>query len=113
MAVHALASMLAASSPPAKSNTNGSSSILLIFIAIAAAFYFFIYRPQQRKAKAAREQANQYEVGDEVLTAGGLVGHIIDIDGERFTLETSVGVVLRRAEAVRDPTDGAARGGSR
>ena len=40
-------------------------------MAIAAGFYFLIYRPQQQKAKAAREQVNAYEVGDEVLTAGG------------------------------------------
>ena len=33
-----------------------------------------------------------------MLTAGGIVGHIIDIDGDRVTLETSVGasfVVLK------------------
>ena len=61
-------------------------------------FYFFIYRPQQRKAKAIRERSNAFEVGDEVVTAGGIVGHVIDIDGDRITLETSVGasfVVLR------------------
>ncbi len=103
MALHALVrsmrwSRSAASNPQAKSSSSGSP-VLLIFVAIAAAFYFFIYRPQQRKAKAAREQANQFEVGDEVLTAGGLVGHVIDIDGERITLETSVGasfVVLKQ-----------------
>jgi preprotein translocase subunit YajC len=97
MAVHALAAMLAASS--SKSSSSSANPTLLIFVAIAAAFYFFIYRPQQRKAKAAREQSNKFEVGDEVLTAGGLVGHVIDIDGERITLETSVGasfVVLKQ-----------------
>jgi preprotein translocase subunit YajC len=79
-------------------STSSSSSIYLIFIVIGAAFYFLIYRPQQRKAKALREQSSAYDVGDEVLTAGGIVGHIIDIDGDRVTLETSVGasfVVLK------------------
>ncbi len=106
MAVHELAAMFAAGNPPAKSSGSSGSPTLLIFVAIAAAFYFFIYRPQQRKAKAAREQTNKFEVGDEVLTAGGLVGHVIDVDGERITLETSVGAsfvvlkqyVLRRLE---------------
>jgi preprotein translocase subunit YajC len=86
--------------------TSSSSSIYLIFIVIGAAFYFLIYRPQQRKAKALREQSSSYDVGDEVLTAGGIVGHIIDIDGDRVTLETSVGAsfvllkpyVLRKLE---------------
>jgi preprotein translocase subunit YajC len=87
-------------------STSSSSSIYLIFIVIGAAFYFLIYRPQQRKAKALREQSSSYDVGDEVLTAGGIVGHIIDIDGDRVTLETSVGAsfgvlkpyVLRKLE---------------
>ena len=80
----------------------------MIFVVIAAGFYFLIYRPQQRKAKAAREQTKAFDVGDEVLTAGGIVGHIIDIDGDRVTLETSVGAsfvvlkqyVLRKLEPV-------------
>jgi preprotein translocase subunit YajC len=80
-------------------SSSSSSTTLLIFVVIAAAFYFLIYRPQQRKSKAAREMTAKFDVGDEVLTAGGIVGHIIDIDGERYTLETSVGasfVVLKQ-----------------
>ncbi len=74
---------------------------------VGVAFYFLIYRPQQRKAKAVRAQGNAFDVGDEILTAGGIVGHVIDIDGDRITLETSVGAsfvvlrpyVLRKIEA--------------
>jgi preprotein translocase subunit YajC len=83
----------------AKKTSSSGSTTLLIFVVIAAAFYFLIYRPQQRKSKAAREMTAKFDVGDEVLTAGGIVGHIIDIDGERYTLETSVGasfVVLKQ-----------------
>jgi preprotein translocase subunit YajC len=87
--------------------SSGSSSAILIFIVIGVGFYFLIYRTQQRKAKALREQSATYDVGDEVLTAGGIVGTIIDIDGDRVTLETSVGAsfvvlkqyVIRRLEA--------------
>ncbi len=91
-----------------KSSSSGSSSaIFYLFILIAVGFYFLVLRPQQRKAKAVREQQNTFEVGDEVLTAGGIVGSVIDIDGDRVTLETSVGAsfvvlrqyVLRRLEA--------------
>ncbi len=74
----------------AAKKSNGSSAYLIIIV-IGAGFYFLIYRPQQRKAKLAKEQVKTWDVGDEVLTAGGIVGHIIDIDGDRVTLETSVG----------------------
>ena len=68
-------------STPAKKPA-ATSSAWLIFVVIGAGFYFLIYRPQQRKAKAAREQSKEFEVGDEVLTAGGIVGHVIDVDGD-------------------------------
>jgi preprotein translocase subunit YajC len=93
-------------------STSNSSSIYLIFIVIGAAFYFLIYRPQQRKAKAARETSSAYDVGDEVLTAGGIVGHIIDIDGDRVTLETSVGAsfVVLKPYVIRKIEDPVASG---
>ena len=78
---------------------SSGSPVLLIVVVIAAVFYFLIYSPKQRKAKVLREQTKSFDVGDEVLTAGGIVGHIIDIEGDRITLETSVGasfVVLRQ-----------------
>jgi preprotein translocase subunit YajC len=95
----------------AKSSTGPQT--ILIFALIGAAFYFLIYRPQQRKAKAAREQGNSFEVGDEVVTAGGIVGRVLDISDDRVTLETSVGAsfvvlrpyVLRKLEPVEPPSD--------
>ena len=88
--------------------SSGISPIIIIYAVIAAGFYFLYYRPRKRKAQAAREQTAAWEVGDEVLTAGGIVGYIIDIDGDRVTLETSVGAsfvvlkqyVLRKIEPV-------------
>lgn len=106
-ALTALSPLLAAAATKPKSS---GSPILLIFIVIGAAFYFLIYRPQQRKAKALREQVNTFEVGDEVLTAGGIVGYVIEIDGDRVTLETSVGasfVVMRQyvLRKLEEPVD--------
>lgn len=96
----------------ATKSSNGSST-LLIFVVIGAAFYFLIYRPQQKKQKAARAQASAYEVGDEVVTAGGIVGRVLDITDDRVTLETSVGAsftvlrpyVLRKLEPAEPPQD--------
>ncbi len=96
-----------ATAAPAK-KSSGISPIIIIYAVIAAGFYFLYYRPRKRKAQAAREEGAAWEVGDEVLTAGGIVGYIIDIDGDRVTLETSVGAsfvvlkqyVLRKIEPV-------------
>ena len=44
--------------------------MLLIF----GAFWFLLIRPQQKKQKAHQELVNNVAVGDEVLTAGGILG---------------------------------------
>jgi preprotein translocase subunit YajC len=95
------------------SKSSSGSSTILVFVVIGAAFYFLIYRPQQKKQRAARTQSNAYEVGDEVVTAGGIVGRVLDIEDDRVTLETSVGAsfvvlrpyILRKLEPVVAPTD--------
>ncbi len=102
-------SLFAATSTTQKSNPLVT---FLPLIVIAVAAYFFFLRPQQQRAKRQREQVKQFEVGNEVLTAGGIVGHIIDIQDDRVTLETSVGAsfvvllpyILRRLDV--DPDAG-------
>lgn len=92
---------------------SGGSTTILLFVVIGAAFYFLIYRPQQKKQRAAREASNAFEVGDEVVTAGGIVGRVLDIDDDRVTLETSVGAsfvvlrpyVLRKLVPAEPPSD--------
>jgi preprotein translocase subunit YajC len=72
--------------------TKKSSNSLLTFlplIAIVLLGYFFFIKPQQRKAAAARAgTASPYEVGDEVQTIGGVIGTILEIHGDRYTLLT-------------------------
>ncbi len=68
-----------------------SSSLitLLPLVLIVVAGYFFFIKPQQKKAAAARANAAApYEVGDEVQTIGGVIGTILEIHGDRYTLLT-------------------------
>jgi preprotein translocase subunit YajC len=92
--------------------SNGSP-VLLILVVVAAGFYFLIYRPQQKRQRDARALGNAFEVGDEVVTAGGIVGRVLDITDDRVTLETSVGAsfvvlrpyILRKIEQHPAPSD--------
>jgi preprotein translocase subunit YajC len=62
---------------------------LLPLLAIGVLGYFFFIRPQQRKAQAARaEQKSGIEIGDEVQTVGGVIGTVLEIHGDRYTLLT-------------------------
>jgi len=75
----------------ATSTKKSSSSVLplVILVVIAVAGYFLFLKPQQAKARAARaNQGTGYAVGDEVQTIGGVVGTILEIHGDRYTLLT-------------------------
>jgi preprotein translocase YajC subunit len=74
-----------------KSSSSGTSTLLTFIplIAIGLLGYFFFIKPQQRKQAAARAaQGSGYEVGDEVQTVGGVVGTILEIHGDRYTVLT-------------------------
>jgi len=52
---------------------------LLPMIVIFGAFYFLLIRPQQKKQKAHTALITNLKAGDEVLTAGGILGVITGI----------------------------------
>jgi preprotein translocase subunit YajC len=73
----------------AAAKKSSSPAPLIILVVVAVAGYFLFLKPQQRKAKAARaNQGSAYMVGDEVQTIGGVVGTILEIHGDRYTLLT-------------------------
>jgi preprotein translocase YajC subunit len=75
----------------ATSSKSSSSSLLTLLplVAIGLLGYFFFIRPQQRKAQAARQsQGSSFEVGDEVQTVGGVIGTVLEVHGDRYTLLT-------------------------
>jgi len=83
----ALLSILAATSTKKTSTSSLLPLILLVGIGVVA--YFFFLKPQQRKAAAARQaKGGDIEVGDEVQTIGGVIGTVLEIHGDRYTLLT-------------------------
>ena len=60
----------------------GGSSLLPFLIqvvAIFAIFYFLLIRPQQKQRRQHEEALRNIKRGDEVVTAGGIVGEIVHI----------------------------------
>jgi preprotein translocase subunit YajC len=78
---------------PAYAQAAGASSqgdlltTMLPMIAIFVVFYFLLIRPQQKKAKEARAMLAALEKGNEVVTAGGIVGRITKLNDQYATLE--------------------------
>ncbi len=73
----------------ASKSTSNPLLTLLPLLAIGVLGYFFFIRPQQRKAQAARQaKGSEIVVGDEVQTIGGVIGTVLEIHGDRYTLLT-------------------------
>jgi preprotein translocase subunit YajC len=81
----------------------------LIFLALMfVAFYFLLIRPQRRRLEQQRQMQSSLELGDEILTQGGLVVTVKRLDDDVITVELSPGVearLNRRFVAGKTPAD--------
>ena len=64
----------------------------LPMIAIFGVFYFLLIRPQQKRAKETRAMLAALQKGDEVVTAGGIVGRISKLGEQYATVEIANGI---------------------
>ena len=71
--------------------------IAIYLVILVAAFYFLIVRPQRRNAMVRRQLLNAVEVGDEIVTSGGVYGTVLAIDDETLEVEIAPDVVVKVA----------------
>ena len=67
----------------------GSLLDLWPLVVIFIAFYFLLIRPQQKKQKAHTEMVSALQVGDEVMTAGGILGRITAVSDHYAVVQIS------------------------
>lgn len=77
--------------------TSSSSGFFLIFLIVIAGAYMLFIAPQRRKQRAQANQQRNFEVGDEVVTTGGIYGRVEASDGDRVALDIAEGVVVEVA----------------
>jgi preprotein translocase subunit YajC len=100
---HILAAGTATTTHSSK-KSSGSTYTLLIIIVLFAGVYLFFIRPRQQRVRQQQSAARQLSVGDPVVTAGGLYGRLISLDGDTAKVEVAPGVVLtmlRRAVSLQ------------
>ena len=69
---------------------------ILFMVAIFAVFYFLLIRPQQKRAKQHREMVAGVHRGDTVVTGGGLIGKVVNVEsGEECIVELGDGIRVR------------------
>ena len=64
-------------------------------------FYFLLIRPQQRRVRAQQALVGAVEVGDEIMTTGGIFGTITDMDDDEgtITVEIAPGTRIRMVKS--------------
>ena len=71
---------------------------LLPWILIFGVFWFFLIRPQKKQQKEHQQMLDNLEVGDKVVTAGGIKGKILKIreDSVKLRISTDVDIDLMK-----------------
>ncbi len=69
-------------------------------IAIVAIFYLLLIRPQRKERRRHQEMVAALKKGDEVVTAGGIVGKVIHAQERRLTIATAENtrIVIERSK---------------
>ena len=71
----------------------------LPIVGMIAIFWFLIIRPQMRQQKVHREKIAGIKKGDQVVTAGGLVGKVMKVDDNYAEVEIAQGVRVKAVKA--------------
>jgi preprotein translocase subunit YajC len=88
--------------PQGSSGSAGLTMLILQFGAIIAIFYFLLIRPQSQARKRHAAILAALKKGDDVTTAGGIIGKVKDIKDDRVTIESgSSTLVVERNRIVR------------
>ena len=63
---------------------------LLPLVLIFVVFYFLLIRPQQAKMKQHRDMIENLKKGDQIVTAGGIIGKITRVDAGEGMLQVEI-----------------------
>ncbi|MEE9521556.1 MAG: preprotein translocase subunit YajC [candidate division NC10 bacterium] len=59
-----------------------------------AIFYFILIRPQQKKQRDHQSMLKALKTGDQIVTAGGIYGTIVDIDEHKVKIKIADNVKI-------------------
>lgn len=78
---------------------NGGMIVLMQFVAIGFIFYFLLIRPQRKEQQRHRQMVEELKKGDEVITAGGIIGTVVHTQDDRLTIKSgeNTRIVVQRA----------------
>jgi preprotein translocase subunit YajC len=73
----------------------GGMQMIIMMVVLFAIFYFLIIRPQNKKQKEHREMVSALSTGDEIVTAGGVLGKVTAVNEQFLDLEIADNVTIK------------------
>ena len=73
---------------------------LLQLLAFVAIFWFLLIRPQRQQTKKHEQLLKTLKKGDEIVTAGGIVGEIVHVKDDRLTIRSGEAKLVVERERV-------------
>lgn len=80
--------LLQMASGAAADGKNGTATYIIMMVVLIALMYFMMIRPQKKRQKEEQEMRSSLEIGDEIITIGGIVGKVVTIREEDLIIET-------------------------
>lgn len=65
----------------------GLIQMLVLYAAVIGIFWFFLIRPQRKKQKETEAMQSSLNIGESVLTNGGLYGVVVDKVNDLYIIE--------------------------
>ncbi|PAX08257.1 preprotein translocase subunit YajC [Sphingomonas lenta] len=93
----------------ASQGTAGSILGLLPLILVFIVFYFLMIRPQQRRMRALQQSIAAVKRGDQVVTAGGIVGKVTKVEDAHVEVEIAPNTRVRVVKATLTEVVGTAK----
>jgi preprotein translocase subunit YajC len=83
----------------AEGQTQSMTSMLVPLALMGLVFYFLMIRPQQKQAREHKKLLSELKKGDEVVTQGGLIGTVVQVEDRTVTLDVGAGNKVRVIKA--------------
>lgn len=66
----------------------GIVGLIVMYAVIFGAMYFILIRPQKKKQKEEKKMRENLQVGDEIVTIGGIYGRVISLKEDTIVIES-------------------------
>ena len=86
----------------APASQGGGLSMVMMFVVFFLFLYFAIWRPQNKRAKEQQNLLGSLAKGDEVITAGGILGRITKVTDQYLgvTIANNVEIFMQKSSVV-------------